>query len=202
MKRGMWILLVLSLALNVGFVSAALVHWAESHRGHAGAGFRSGGPGGQGPGWAAGHPGRGFRDGAGGRGDGRGRRMVGPRPGLLDQWPGRRIDRLHEAVGLTPEQREMLRDKLGELRAEIQANTRALMEERIRLHRALREGDAGAALVRSGARRVAELQTRLDSLVAESMIRENAILNPEQRRRYRDMEWGPSEEAVPPSVAP
>lgn len=202
MKRGIWILLVLSLALNVGFVSAALVHWTESHRGRAGAGFGSGGPGGQGSRRAAEHPGRGFRDGAGGRGDRRGHRVDGPRPGLLDQWPDRRIDRLNAAVGLTPEQREMLRDKLGDLREEIQANTRALMEERVRLHRALTEGDAGAALVRSGAQRVAALQSRLDSLVAESIIRENAVLNPEQRKRYRDMEWGPVEEAGPPSVAP
>ncbi len=204
MKRGAWILLALSLALNIGFVSAALVHWADVHHGRtmAGPGFGPAGPDGQGQGWVAGHPGRGLRGGPGG-GMGRwGHRMDGPRPGLLDQWPDRRIERLRRVVDLTPEQRRLLQTKLGDLRERIQASAGALREERMRLHRALMDGDAGAAVVREGAHRVAALQARLDSLVAEAIIRENEVLSPEQRERYRDMEWGPMEEAGPPPVAP
>ena len=203
MKRGVWILLVLSLALNIGFVSAALVHWTDVHRGgrFAGPGF---GPGaeGRGSGWTAGHPGRGRREGPGGGMGRRGSRMEGPRPGLFDVWPDRRIEELDRAVGLSPEQRGLLHERLGELRGAMQANAAALRAERLRLRRAMVEGDPEAALVRDGARRVAEVQARLDSLVAEAIIRENMILNPEQRERYRDLEWGPLEEAGPPPAAP
>ena len=195
MKRGVWILLALSLALNIGFVSAALVHWAGSRNADrfADRGF---GPGGDGR-WSEEHPGR-------GRGD-RGRRLSrrgGPPPALFDHWPGRRIEHLDREVGLDPEQRRLLHERLGELRDEIRDNAAALREERQSLQRALAGGDLQAEQVRGHARHVAELQARMDSLVTEAIIRENAILRPEQRERYRDMEWGPMENAGPPPAVP
>jgi Spy/CpxP family protein refolding chaperone len=161
MRRGLWILFVASIALNVGFVSAAIVHWSDLHRA---------------PPPPAIAPGPLHRP--------------GQRPmGLMRQWPQRRVDRLSKALDLTPEQEAQLRASLEELREAIRARNEDLMRERTIMRQALLEEDR--ELVHRQARAVNMLQAQLDSLVAEAMLREGAIFTPEQRRKIHEMEWGP-----------
>ena len=167
MKRGPWILLVASIALNVGFVSAAIVHWSDMHRAPAPPAMPAVGPGPL-------------------------HRFGQPPTGLMRHWPNRRVDRLSEALDLTPEQEAKLRASLAELRDAIRARTEALMRERMVLREALLDEDR--ELVHRQARAVNVLQAELDSLVAEAMLREGAIFTPEQRRRIHEMEWGPGTE--------
>ena len=227
MKRGLWIVLVLSLALNVGFATAVVVHWADVHRlggseriagAYPGRGLAPGTTP-LGPQPVAGYAERG-RPGPGDRalarprrGDRSWRERCGwirsggsgphlPPPGFLRDWPNRRIARLRVALGLSPEQAERLRSSLVELREEIRSSTVELMREREAMRWALREGKAAPEDIRKRARHVGELQARVDSLVAEAFLRENAVLRPEQRDRYRDLEWGPGDAGSPPSAPP
>lgn len=161
MKRGLWILLVVSIALNVGFVSGAIVHWSDVHRA---------------PPPPSIEPGPFHRP--------------GQRPmGLMRQWPQRRVDRLSRALDLTPEQEAQLRASLEELREAIRARSEDLLRERTLMRKALLEEDRET--VHRQARMVNMLQAQLDSLVAEAMLREGAIFTPEQRRKIHEMEWGP-----------
>ncbi len=200
MRRGLWILLVFSLALNVGLLSAGIMHWADMRREEAAAlaGSGDGAPG-------TGAPGAPVRGSAARRGPGRGMAArhgggmdvagMGSMSGrMLRHWPERRIDRLGRELDLSPEQRAQLARSLEALSPEIRDQAGRLMQERTRLHRAFMAGSANADSVRTQARMVAEAQARLDSLVAEAMMRENAVLSPEQRARYGRLEWGPGAE--------
>ena len=159
MKRGLWILLVVSIALNVGFVSGAIVHWSDAHRAPPAIG-----PGPQ--------------------------HRSGQRPqGLMRQWPQRRVDRLSQALDLSPEQEMRLRASLEELRGAIRDRSEDLRRERSLMRKALLDEDR--ELVHRQARVVNMLQAQLDSLVAEAMLREGAVFTPEQRRKMNELDWGP-----------
>ena len=189
MKRGLWILLGLSLALNIGFLSAAFAHWSDVHRGAPPPlpGMESPAPG-MAP-IVPGAPGMG----------GMGRRGRGPwfgerPPRLVHQWPERRVDRLTQALDLTPEQQQRLRASLEELRGAVRNQTEDLRRERMLLREALLAEDRER--VHMQAEKVNHLQARLDSLVAEALLREGAIFTPEQRRRVQELEWGPQNEGA------
>lgn len=187
MKRGPWILLVVSLALNVGFVSAAIVHWSDVHRAPPPPAI---GPGLVSPDAVLNAPDAALMPGHMGRGRGS---WFGQRPmGLMRQWPARRIDRLSKALDLTPEQEMRLRASLEELRGAIRDRSEDLLRERAIMRKALLEEDR--ELVHRQARTVNMLQAELDSLVAEAMLREGAVFTPEQRRKIQEMEWGPETE--------
>jgi Spy/CpxP family protein refolding chaperone len=110
----------------------------------------------------------------------------------MRQWPQRRVDRLSQALDLTPEQEMRLRASLEGLREAIRGRSEDLLRERTMMRQALLEEDR--ELVHRQARVVNMLQAQLDSLVAEAMLREGAIFTPEQRRKIHEMEWGPETE--------
>jgi Spy/CpxP family protein refolding chaperone len=187
MKRWAWILLAVSLALNVGLLSAAAVHLADMRR----AARREAG-------LAAFDHERGARAGSM-RGRGRGLGMMADGPGgeLLRHWPDRRIRRLTAALDLRPEQQERLRRSLGALRGDIRSQAGELMRERTALHRALMSGAVDDSVVHRRAKIVGACQARLDSLAAEAMVREMAVLTPAQRERYQQFQAGPNGNAGP-----
>jgi len=189
MKRWAWILLAVSLALNVGLLSAAAVHLADMRRDAA---RRS-------PGYAAFHAERGERGGRAGsmRGRGRGMSAEGPGSDLLRHWPERRIRRLTAQLDLTPEQQRELRESLGGLQGDIRTQAGELMRERMALRRALMSGAVEDSVVHRRAKLVAACQARLDSLAAEAMVREMAVLTPDQRARYQQFQAGPNGDAGP-----
>ncbi len=188
MKRWAWILLAVSLALNVGLLSAAAVHLADMKRDPArrSAGFGI-------------HAERGGaeRDARRGRGRGMGMGSENPNADLLRHWPERRIRRLTAALDLTPEQQARLRASLGELQGGIRGQAGELMRERMALHRALMSGAVEDSVVHRRAKLVGSCQARLDSLAAEAMVREMAVLTPAQRERYQQLQAGPNGEAGP-----
>ena len=107
----------------------------------------------------------------------------GSRPAdFSPRWHGRREARMGRALRLEPAQRLALREHLGAVRPELQSARQDLFHARREFREALRRADApGARLARA---RVSRAQNRLDSLSAEAMLAELAVLRPEQRERY------------------
>jgi len=98
------------------------------------------------------------------------------------RWHGRRAALLGRALHLQPEQRAAVREQLGTMRPELQASRRELHLARSDFRDALRRNDVPGA--RQARARVSRVQSRLDSLSAEAMLAELAVLRPEQRERY------------------
>jgi Spy/CpxP family protein refolding chaperone len=163
-KRSILVILVVSLALNAGFLGAAAYRIAT----------RSGPL--QGP--------------------ERFQRNQDPRIDLPEDqhhpvrhgrdavWTPRRLHRLGRHMRLEQAQREELEASLIDLEAEVVALATRLREERHRLRSALMRGHTDAERIRAQIREISRLQSRLDSLAAEGMIRELQILRPEQRLKY------------------
>lgn len=185
MNRGLVVALVLSVAVNVGLVSAVAMHWSDAHSRDA----------------AAWNSSEFDRRPEGERGPGRGgagRRGPGWRPGVLREqfaermfahWPERRAERLAEHLDLSPEQRERLRRDLAPLRDELAELMKQLAEVRFKTAEVLAGETVDSTRAAEGARRAADLQGRIDRLVADAMVREARVLTPEQRRRLLDLEW-------------
>ena len=98
------------------------------------------------------------------------------------RWHGRRAAFLGRTLHLEPEQRVLLREHLGAMRPELQAARRALFDARNTFRDALRRNDVPGA--RQARTRVSVAQAQVDSLSAEAMLAELAVLRPEQRERY------------------
>lgn len=98
------------------------------------------------------------------------------------RWHGRRTALLGRALHLEPEQRVAVREQLGTMRPALQASRHTLFQARSDFRDALRRNDVLGA--RQARARVSLVQSRLDSLSAEAMLAELAVLRPEQRERY------------------
>ncbi len=190
MKRWAWIVLALSIALNVGLLSAGVMHWQDMKR--AGASAETGAA------FTNGTDARTGRNGFRGRwGPGRDRAGDGKMAGMLHDWPDRRIESLGRRLDLSPEQRARLHEELSPLEPRLRESAGELLRERMKLRHAFMAGPVDTLLVRDASKRVAMLQARLDSLVAEAMVRETSVLTPEQRDRYQKFQWGPNGDAGP-----
>jgi Spy/CpxP family protein refolding chaperone len=99
-------------------------------------------------------------------------------------WAPRRLEFLRRRVHLDPQQEKELARALGEVEAKALPTLQRLRAERRKLHGMLMDPEVDPSVVREQIRRVSELQTRLDSLAGEGMLREVSILTPEQRRVY------------------
>jgi Spy/CpxP family protein refolding chaperone len=110
------------------------------------------------------------------------------RPG--DRPPGeqflrRRLDRMGESLGLSPDQEQALWTLHREAGPEVLSRRQNLQEIRRELHDFYGAGDVDRRQIRAATRRLSAEQAALDSLVVEIMLREREILTPEQRLEYR-----------------
>jgi Spy/CpxP family protein refolding chaperone len=167
MKRLWFILLALSLGLNVGLIAVILMARTRE------AAFRSG------------HE---QRSGRGEHRRGEGQHLADLPPQQLTEMHMRRLER---HIELTESQREEITAILNEYMPRVVGQREKINEIRteLGLHIAIPELDPG------GFRRLVDSlnqeQTRLDSLVMESMLAEAALLTPEQRGQYaKTMPWG------------
>ncbi len=169
MKRGWFIVLLLSLGMNAGVLYTLLSERTRSVP----------------PPPRFFHPGRGpFH------GEERfppGRR---PRP-ILKRMLEKRMGRMAERLDLDDVQRATLADLLDRMLPRIfdeRERTESAREE-IRALYELENVDPDA--VREAVSRLNDAQSRLDSLVAETMLLEASILTPEQRKKYAGaLPWG------------
>lgn len=155
MRRWERPLLLFSLALNVAFVSLAAVRIASD---------------------------RSFERGVAGDANDRrvhGRASNGP---FAKHWQARRAAALGRVLRLDPQQRARVDAQLETLRPRLREARQQAATQHLAFRRALARNDAGA--VRIAATRAARAQAQLDSLSAEAMLQEIAVLEPGQRQRY------------------
>jgi len=105
-----------------------------------------------------------------------------PSAGFSPRWHGQRTARMGRALRLDSSQRASMRSRLGSARPELHAARRQLAQARSEFRDTLRQGDVVAARVARA--EVSRAQARLDSLSAEAMLAELAVLRPDQRERY------------------
>jgi len=109
-------------------------------------------------------------------------RRAEPPAGFSPRWHGQRAARMGRALRLDPNQRASMQVRLGSARPELHAARRQLARARGEFRDTLRQGDVVAA--RAARAQVSWAQARLDSLSAEAMLAELAVLRPDQRERY------------------
>jgi Spy/CpxP family protein refolding chaperone len=166
MRRGWLILLALSIGLNVGLVYMALA-------------ARSNAP-------PPGPPATFIEPPAPGEPDGSGPVTVPCEPMLR-----RRMERMARRLGLDDGQRDRLNVILNETLPQILAGRTAVQRARMALQFEYGRVDLDSDRIRILSRELNAAQARLDSLVVETMLRESAVLSPEQRGRYfESMPWG------------
>jgi len=98
-----------------------------------------------------------------------------------------RLERLQRRLELTDAQRDSLWHLHRDLGPQVLEQRRALMEARHALHGLLDAPAVDAGALDEARRRITGLQGELDSLVVAVMLRERAILTPEQAERYRGL---------------
>lgn len=112
---------------------------------------------------------------------------TGRRPGEFARY---HLDRLGKRLDLDEERRERLRAVTAEMMPLVLEQRTQVVEKRSAIRDAYRRGDADPATVRALVRELNRAQAALDSLVAETMLREMEMLTPDQRREYfRSMPW-------------
>jgi len=164
MKRGWWVVLLVSIGLNLG-LGVQLVR-------------RPGPP----PDRRVGPP----------PADERPEPFVEPDSATVRRFVERRLDRLSRALDLDPDQRSQLAAIQLSAGREIQQRKHAIIDRRRQLRDAYVSGAADRDRLLAEQRTVSRLQASLDSLLVETMIWEMGVLRPEQRERYHElMPWGP-----------
>ena len=109
-------------------------------------------------------------------------RRTEPPAGFSPRWHGQRAARMGRALRLDSGQRASMRSRLGSARPELHAARRQLAQARSEFRETLHQGNVGAARIARA--EVSRAQARLDSLSAEAMLAELAVLRPDQRERY------------------
>lgn len=185
MKRYVWLLLLISLGLNVGLgwrlVSQS--RQAETEQRDGRFGDRSGRPGGMG------------RDGGGFGGEGRDG-FERPAPGDSVAW-GRimdhRIERMARRLDLEPEQVESFRRAIQENRGKFRSRRARIRRLEERLTDLTLATPVNPDSIRTALHELGQFRSSLDSLVTEAMLAELDSLTPEQRKEYlRLMPWSQS----------
>jgi len=110
---------------------------------------------------------------------------AGPDHAQAERFLRRRLERMAAELGLSAEQRTALWNVHAEAGERIFAQRQAMREARAEMHEDLAAPAPDLARIHSVQRRISALQAELDSLVVEVMVRERAVLTPEQRERYR-----------------
>jgi Spy/CpxP family protein refolding chaperone len=168
MKRLWFIILALSLGLNAGLLFVAFSGRGQERGFFAGRNQEREHAGPRRP--------------EGGR---RGGRHVDP-----DQLSHRHVARMTRHLGLDKNQREAMAEILGSYMPRILAQQQRLNGIRMRIGTHYSATEMNPAEFRNLVQELNEEQTRLDSLVMESMLAEAAFLTPEQRGKYaRTLPW-------------
>ncbi|MFH1279474.1 MAG: periplasmic heavy metal sensor [Candidatus Eisenbacteria bacterium] len=111
----------------------------------------------------------------------------GGRPG---EFARHHIERLADRLGLDEEEREAMRAVASEMMPLILEQRTRVHEGRTAIHDAYGVAGVDPAHVRALVGELSRAQAKLDSLVAETMLREMETLSPEQREKYfRSMPW-------------
>ena len=99
----------------------------------------------------------------------------------------RRMERITHMLDLSPEQREMFQQVHTET-GRILMQTRVLItEKRDLLHSLVTSDEVDQERIRRAIAELGQEQAVLDSLVAETVLQEMAVLDPAQRARYLEM---------------
>lgn len=192
MKRWGWIVLLVSLGLNLGFgirlvgarreaaAPGSVPPWHDARFGDAERG-RSGSDDTTG---RAGRFGAGRRTGRAGRGGGR--------PALTDSaaWADfaqHRFERLADRLELQDAQRNRFAAVHHEGSRQVREQGLHVHEARLRLHDLYRADHLAEDAIRRAVADLAVAQARMDSLVAEVLIAELELLDPDQRACYLDL---------------
>jgi len=183
MKRVWFVLLALSLGLNAGLIYTVIAH----HRAPAPRDFEE-----------LGAP----PDRPGPRGARRGPHRGPDRPAGAG-FAQRRLDRMAKWLDLDATQQAAMGAIFEESMPRVLAQRDAVQAARRRAAAQYLKPAVDPDSVRIAVRQLTAAQTALDSLVAETMSREAALLSPEQRARYfTAMPWGerggPEHEPPPP----
>jgi Spy/CpxP family protein refolding chaperone len=103
----------------------------------------------------------------------------------------RRLEHLKATLDLDESQQAALTAAIAETLPRLLEELAALREARHGVRELYGRTDVEPGRIREAVGELARVQTRLDSLVAESMLRETEILTPEQRARYvESLPWG------------
>ena len=198
MKRIGWLILLISLGLNVGLGYRMLNHRGsqpEDWFGSRGADFRGEGlrdEGAQGRWWRQGKA----------RGEGRsGGRFSGhrrsdffrPAPGDSGAWREvmeQRLERISRRLDLDPVQMESFRNTHRQAASRFRGQRLRVEKAESRLFELAARSPVEADSIRWSVRDLGRRKAQLDSLVTEAMLQELDSLNPEQRERYlRILPW-------------
>ncbi|MFH1143928.1 MAG: periplasmic heavy metal sensor [Candidatus Eisenbacteria bacterium] len=110
-----------------------------------------------------------------------------------------RLDRMGEVLGLKGAQWTEVRGVLGEMLPRIMAERENVQQIRRRVHEEYMQPEVDAGLIRALVTDLAAAQARLDSLTAETILRESGLLTREQRLGYfRSMPWERCRDCPPP----
>ena len=115
-----------------------------------------------------------------------------PAPGLdaADALAHRRLCRMTKRLGLDTAQREEIRQFLDSMMLRILIERDAVQNARHAVRAEYRSADTNPDHVRMLIRQQNEAQTRLDSLAAEMVLFETALMTPKQRQQYfKSMPW-------------
>jgi Spy/CpxP family protein refolding chaperone len=171
MKRPLLILLVFSLALNTGFSAAAFYRWFRVRHSPAGRSFlaevlRGGRP-------FSGAPHR--------RGMPDHPPMHGRMPGeARERWVEHHMEHLDTLLELGPEQRGELQAVLEESRGRAASLMDEIATRRGEVRALLSAAEIDSITLRSTVVEISRLQSQLDSLLVETLLRERRMLRPDQ----------------------
>lgn len=121
-----------------------------------------------------------YREFAGGHGERRERRT----PPSTEEIVKHRLSELKGSVALTPRQETDLREILETTIPRVMAQSDSVRRARSRLAGKYAGAAIDTAAVRAALDEMNTAQATLDSTIAESLLREAALLTPEQRARY------------------
>ncbi len=99
----------------------------------------------------------------------------------------RRLHQLNKHVGLNEEQQKVMEEILREIIPHVVAERSKTLELRNSLVLEYASAEMDPNRIRELARKLSTMQVSIDSLATEGLLREAAILTPDQRRRYAEI---------------
>ena len=99
----------------------------------------------------------------------------------------RRMEHIADRLELTPGQREVFQEVHQETGRVLMQKRVLISEKRDLLHTLVTSDEVDQDRIRGAIRELGQEQAVLDSLVAETVLQEMAVLDPDQRARYLEM---------------
>jgi len=98
-----------------------------------------------------------------------------------------RLERLGEELHLSEEQTEAMAEALGEVLPELNEGREKIRALRMQMRDEYLQPDIDEAEIHRLRRETMAIQSRLDSLMVETMLKEARVLTPEQRETYFEL---------------